>query len=127
MACLDDETVTHLHKVAIELGMDVLIEIHDENELARALKLSKSTHNIYGINNRNLNTFDVDLNTSIRLAKTLRENVGDDALIVSESGIHGADDVHLMQSHGIHHFLIGEQFMKTNNAGLALQNLLKSI
>lgn len=127
MACLDDETVAHLYNVAIELGMDVLIEIHDEQELIRALKLPKSTHNIYGINNRNLNTFDVDLNTSIRLAKTLRENVGDDTLIVSESGIHGADDVHLMQSHGIHHFLIGEQFMKTDNAGFALQKLLKSV
>lgn len=126
MACLDDKTVAHLHKLAIELGMDVLIEIHDEDELYRALKLPKSTHNIYGINNRNLNTFHVDLNTSIRLANTLRKSVGD-ALIVSESGIHGADDVHLMQSHGIHHFLIGEQFMKTDDAGVALKHLLDSI
>lgn len=127
MACLDDKTVAQLHNVATELDMDVLIEIHDEHELARALKLPKSAHNIYGINNRNLNTFNVDLNTSIRLAKSLRENVGDDALIVSESGIHGPDDIQLMQSHGIHHFLIGEQFMKTDNASLALAKLLKSI
>lgn len=127
MACLDDKTVARLHQVAIELGMDVLIEIHDEHELYRALELAKSAHNIYGINNRNLNTFDVDLNTSIRLADTLRKQLGDEALIVSESGIHGVDDVHLMQSHGIHHFLIGEQFMKTDDAGVALKNLLDGI
>lgn len=127
MACLDDETVAKLHHAAITLGMDVLIEMHDDNELDRALKLPRSTHNIYGINNRNLNTFDVDLNTSVRLAKKLRQSVGDDALIVSESGIHSADDVHFMQQEGIHHFLIGEQFMKTDNAGEALANLLASV
>lgn len=127
MACLDDETVATLHKTAIELGMDVLIEIHDESELHRALKLPKSAHNIYGINNRNLNTFDVDLNTTINLAKTLRDELGADALIVSESGIHGADDVHLMQRHDVHHFLIGEQFMKTDNAGQALAKLLSEV
>ncbi|MDO4451038.1 MAG: indole-3-glycerol phosphate synthase TrpC [Moraxella sp.] len=127
MACLDDETVATLHKTAIELGMDVLIEIHDESELHRALKLPKSAHNIYGINNRNLNTFEVDLNTTINLAKTLRDELGADALIVSESGIHGADDVHLMGRHDIHHFLIGEQFMKTDNVGQALAKLLSEV
>lgn len=127
MACLDDEMVADLHAIAVMLGMDVLIEMHDEDEMYRALKLPKSAHNIYGINNRNLNTFDVDLNTSIRLAKTLRDNLGDDVLVVSESGIHGADDIHLMREHGIHHFLIGEQFMKTNNAGRALATLLQSV
>lgn len=127
MACLDDETVATLHRTAIELGMDVLIEIHDERELYRALQLPKSAHNIYGINNRNLNTFEVNLNTSITLAKTLHEELGSDALIVSESGIHGADDVHLMQRHDIHHFLIGEQFMKTDNAGLALATLMSEV
>ncbi len=127
MACLDDDVVAQLHEIAVALGMDVLIEMHDEDELHRALKLPKSAHNIYGINNRNLNTFDVDLNTSIRLAKTLRENIGDDALVVSESGIHGVQDIHLMREHGIHHFLIGEQFMKTDDAGQALASFLQSV
>ncbi|WP_066801947.1 indole-3-glycerol phosphate synthase TrpC [Moraxella oblonga] len=127
MACLDDETVAMLHKIAIELGMDVLIEIHDESELFRALKLPKSTHNIYGINNRNLNNFEVNLNTTINLADTLRDELGSDVLIVSESGIHGADDIHLMQRHDVHHFLIGEQFMKTENAGQALAKLLSEV
>lgn len=127
MACLDDETVAMLHKIAIELGMDVLIEIHDESELFRALKLPKSTHNIYGINNRNLNNFEVNLNTTINLTNTLRDELGSDVLIVSESGIHGADDIHLMQRHDVHHFLIGEQFMKTENAGQALAKLLSEV
>lgn len=127
MACLDDETLVRLHASALSYGMDVLIEIHDENELMRALKLPQSCHNIYGVNNRNLNTFDVDLHTSIRLAKILRQHLGDDMMVVSESGIHTADDVHLMQSHHIHHFLIGEQFMKTDDAGLALADLLAKI
>lgn len=127
MACLDDPTVLRLHTTALAYGLDVLIEIHDETELERALHLPTSKHNIYGINNRNLNTFDVDLNTSIRLAARLREHLGNDALIVSESGIHDANDVHLMQAQGIRHFLIGEQFMKTDNAGEALAALLAQI
>lgn len=127
MACLDDKTVTHLHQIALSLGMDILIEIHTADELKRALKLPKSPHNIYGINNRDLNTFKVDLDHSIRLSKCLFDALGDDALVVSESGIHDAKDIHLMQQNNIHHFLIGEQFMKTNHAGIALQNLLNSL
>lgn len=127
MACLDDEIVFRLHALAIELGMDVLIEIHTQDELERALKLPKSKHNIYGINNRDLNTFKVDLAHSIRLCERLFEVLGDDALVVSESGINDADDIHLMQNNRIHHFLIGEQFMKTDNAGDALAKLLSSI
>ncbi len=127
MACLDDEMVARLHKTALEYGLDVLIEIHTDEELARALALPTSPHNIYGINNRNLNTFEVDLQNSIRLANKLRQALGDDALVVTESGIHGVDDIHLMQEHGIHHFLIGEQFMKTSDAGWTLAELLKSV
>lgn len=127
MACLNDDTLAWLHHTATTLGMDVLIEMHNEQELERALKLPKSVHTIYGINNRNLNTFDVDLNTSVRLANLLRDELGADALIVSESGIHSKDDIHLMQTHGIHRFLIGEQFMKTDHAGKALSNLLNAI
>lgn len=130
MACLDDETVKRLHTVATGLGMDVLIETHTEQELQRALNLPHSAHNIYGINNRDLNTFSVDLQTSISLKQVLVDAFATDEqtpLLVTESGIHSADDVALMQSHDIHHFLIGEQFMKTDNPGHALQSLLASV
>lgn len=127
MACLDDDTVHHLHKTATDLGLDVLIEIHTRDELERALRLPKSSHNIYGINNRDLNTFQVDLEHSIRLSQQLFAALGDDALVVSESGLNDADDIHLMQANDIHHFLIGEQFMKTDDAGAALAKLLSTI
>lgn len=67
MACLDDEQVQELHALSIKLGMDVLIEVHTKAELERALQLPRSDHNIYGINNRDLNTFDVDLQTTLDL------------------------------------------------------------
>lgn len=127
MACLNDEQVAALHAYAIRLGLDVLIEIHSEEELFRALKLPYSPHNLYGINNRDLKTFEVSLNNSIRLGAILKEELGADALIVSESGIHSAKDIHLLQNHGIEHFLIGEQFMKTADAGAALAALLEAV
>ena len=132
MACLDDAKAQELHALSIELGMDVLIEVHTNEELARALQLPRSEHNIYGINNRDLNTFEVDLQNTLDLKSTLLQAlVTDDtkqqALIVTESGIHSADDIHLMLDNGIQHFLIGEQFMKTDHPGQALQSLLASV
>jgi indole-3-glycerol phosphate synthase len=130
MACLDDATALALHQVSIELGMDVLIETHTEEELLRALKLPHSAHNIYGINNRDLNTFTVDLQTSVILKQVLLDAFADNEaapLLVTESGIHSADDIALMQSHDMHLFLIGEQFMKTDHPGNALQSLLASV
>jgi indole-3-glycerol phosphate synthase len=133
MACLDDTQVHKLHALSIELGMDVLIEIHTADELARALQLPRSEHNIYGINNRNLNTFEVDLQTTLDLKNTLLQSLAADSsdatppLIVTESGIHNVDDIRLMLSHNIQHFLIGEQFMKTDHPGQALQSLLASV
>jgi len=130
MACLDDATALALHQVSIELGMDVLIETHTEEELLRALQLPHSAHNIYGINNRDLNTFTVDLQTSVTLKQVLLDAFADDEaapLLVTESGIHSADDIALMQSHDMHLFLIGEQFMKTDHPGNALQSLLASV
>ena len=135
MACLDDAQVQELHALSINLGMDVLIEVHTAEELARALKLPRSNHNIYGINNRNLNTFEVDLQTTLDLKNMLLQALasGDNdesllkPLIVTESGIHSADDIELMLRHNIHHFLIGEQFMKTDHPGQALQSLLASV
>jgi len=134
MACLDDTQVQELHALSIELGMDVLIEVHTQSELDRALQLPRSAHNIYGINNRDLNTFDVDLQTTIDVKNILIEalyaaadNADQKPLIVTESGIHSSDDIRLMLSHDIQHFLIGEQFMKTDHPGQALQSLLAGV
>ena len=129
MACLDDTQVHELHALSIELGMDVLIEIHTKSELDRALTLPRSVHNIYGINNRDLNTFDVNLQTTLDLKNILIEALAVDditlkPLVVTESGIHSSDDIRLMLGHDIQHFLIGEQFMKTDHPGQALQSLL---
>ena len=138
MACLDDTQVQELHTLSIELGMDVLIEVHTKAELERALQLPRSAHNIYGINNRDLNTFDVDLQTTLELKNILIESLAADIdsgmllpktspLIVTESGIHSSDDIRLMLNNDIQHFLIGEQFMKTDHPGQALQSLLASV
>ena len=138
MACLDDDQVQELHALSIELGMDVLIEVHTKAELERALQLPRSAHNIYGINNRDLNTFDVDLQTTLELKNILIEALAADVdsgmllpktspLIVTESGIHSSDDIRLMLNNDIQHFLIGEQFMKTDHPGQALQSLLASV
>ncbi len=134
MACHDDTQVQELHALSIELGMDVLIEVHTQAELERALELPRSAHNIYGINNRDLNTFDVDLQTTLNLKDILLEALAADAdataqnpLIVTESGIHSSEDIRLMLNHDIQHFLIGEQFMKTDHPGQALQSLLAGV
>ncbi|GAF57039.1 indole-3-glycerol phosphate synthase [Psychrobacter sp. JCM 18901] len=132
VACLDDAQVQELHALSIELGMDVLIEVHTQSELERALQLPRSEHNIYGINNRDLNTFDVDLQTTLDLKNILNDALATDSaeqkpLIVTESGIHSSDDIRLMLSNDIQHFLIGEQFMKTDHPGQALQSLLAGV
>jgi len=132
MACLDDAQVRELHALSIELGMDVLIEVHTQSELERALQLPRSAHNIYGINNRDLNTFDVDLQITLDLKNILNDALAADSaeqkpLIVTESGIHSSDDIRLMLSNDIQHFLIGEQFMKTDHPGQALQSLLAGV
>ncbi|QOD11711.1 indole-3-glycerol phosphate synthase TrpC [Psychrobacter sp. 28M-43] len=132
MACLDDAQVRELHALSIELGMDVLIEVHTQSELERALQLPRSVHNIYGINNRDLNTFDVDLQNTLDLKNILNDALATDSaeqkpLIVTESGIHSSDDIRLMLSNEIQHFLIGEQFMKTDHPGQALQSLLAGV
>jgi len=94
----------------------VLIEVHDEDELKRALTLNPT---MLGINNRNLHTFDVDLQTTLRL----KEMIPDDCLIVTESGIHTTEDVEMMQSNGINSFLVGEAFMRAPDPGAKLKEL----
>lgn len=127
VACLEDDKLHELHKVACDLGMDVLIEVHTQKELERALQLPDSEHNIYGINNRDLNTFTTDLNTSIKLKAYVDNQSTRPQLLVTESGIHSTEDMQLMLNNQISSFLIGEQFMKTDNPGETLASLLSSL
>ena len=119
-ALLDDQKLHDYCQTAQELGMAVLVESHTEEELQRALRIPTP---LMGINNRSLHTFATDLNTSICLSKLIPF----DKIIITESGIHHHDDIQLMQSHGIHTFLIGEQLMQAQNIGLELNRLLNGI
>lgn len=120
MACLEDGQLAELHDLAIKLGMNVLIECHNQQEVERALNLPNHANNIYGINNRNLNNFVTSLQNTLDLRRFFPEN----SLLVTESGIHSADDIKLMLANQIHCFLIGEQFMQSVNPGQTLAKLL---
>ena len=96
--------------------MDVLVEVHDADELQRALKL---TCPLIGINNRNLRTFEVSLQTTIDLLA----DIPSDRIVVTESAIHTRDDVQLMRSHQVNAFLVGEAFMRAPEPGKMLQQL----
>ncbi|KHF24148.1 indole-3-glycerol phosphate synthase TrpC [Solemya velum gill symbiont] len=115
-ACLEDAQMRNLNTLAHQLGMDVLIEVHDAEELERALPLN---NRLIGINNRNLRTFDVSLQTTIDLL----EMIPDDRIVVTESGIHSREDVKLMRDNSINAFLVGEAFMRTPNPGKTLAEL----
>lgn len=116
VAALEQLRLEELLGLAVETGMDALIEVHDEAEMERALALD---HQLIGVNNRNLNTFETSLATSERL-KTMLPG---DQLLVTESGIRDAEDVKRMQSSGINAFLVGEAFMREADPGLALQRM----
>jgi len=116
VAALDDETLASLHQQARSLGMDVLVEVHDRDELERALRLDLE---LVGINNRDLRTFDTCLDTTIDLL----ELVPDDCLVVTESGIHTRDDIALMRQYDVHAFLVGEAFMRAPDPGVELREL----
>jgi len=115
-ACLDDGQMRELEALALSLNMAVLVEVHDEHELERALRL---TTPLVGINNRNLRTFEVSLQTTL----SLRDRIPADRLLVTESGILSAEDVALMREHGVHAFLVGEAFMRAETPGKALADL----
>ena len=115
-AALEQALMQELTSLAIESGMDVLIEVHDEVEMERALRLD---HELIGVNNRNLNTFETSLATSERL-KTMLTG---DQMLVTESGIRTAGDVKRMQGSGINTFLVGEAFMREEDPGLALKRM----
>jgi indole-3-glycerol phosphate synthase len=115
-ACLDDAQMRDLEALALSLNMAVLIEVHDGAELDRALALRSP---LLGINNRNLKTFEVSLDTTLGL----QARVPADRLIITESGIATAADVQRMRQAGIHAFLVGEAFMRADEPGLALEQL----
>jgi indole-3-glycerol phosphate synthase len=115
-AALNDEQMQRLYSAADELGMDVLIEVHNSDELARALQLPTR---LIGINNRNLKTFEVTLETTFGLLGKVPE----DRIVVTESGIHRTDHVAAMRGHNVHAFLVGEALMKAEDPGLRLVEL----
>lgn len=116
VAALEDTDLESLTSAAQAFGMDVLAEVHDRTELERALRLDLP---LIGINNRNLRTFEVQLETTLELL----EEIPEDRLVVTESGIHSPDDVRLMHRHGVHAFLVGERFMRAEDPGLKLAEL----
>ena len=108
MAALTDNEAKCIEKKAIELGMDVILEIHNQKELERALLLNSK---LIGINNRDLNSFITNLNTTADLIKF----IPNDYLVISESGISTKDDIKFIMDFEVNSFLIGENFMKSNN------------
>lgn len=117
VAALADQQMQELEATAHELGLDVLVEVHNQQELERALSLLKTP--LLGINNRNLHNFEVSLQTTIELY----QQVPSDRLVVTESGILTQQDVQLMLDNGIYSFLIGEAFMRADNPGEQLKSL----
>ncbi len=115
-ACLEDAQMVEMENIARSLDMAVLVEVHDGEELDRALKLKTP---LLGINNRNLRTFEVSLQTTLELQK----RVPAEKLLVTESGILTPDDVKTMRDAGINAFLVGEAFMRADEPGDALAKL----
>ncbi len=116
VAALSTRQLCDYHAAALDLGLDVLIEVHDLAELERALELSPS---LIGINNRDLRTFGTQLSTTYDLL----EYIPDDVIVVTESGIHERAQVSEMRSRGVNAFLVGEAFMRERDPGAALSRL----
>ncbi|HEX2596415.1 MAG TPA: indole-3-glycerol phosphate synthase TrpC [Luteimonas sp.] len=116
VAALDDARLAELTVLALDLGMDVLVEVHDIDELERALQVPAP---LLGINNRNLRTFEVSLDTTL----DLRDAVPRDRILVTESGIASPADVRRMREGGVDAFLVGESFMRDPEPGAALQRM----
>ena len=116
VAALEDGPLIDMANLAQELGMDVLVEVHDIDELERALQTDCQ---LIGVNNRNLRTFDVSLDTSLELKAAMPA----DRIMVTESGISTREDVARMRGAGIHTFLVGESFMRQPDPGAALKTM----
>ena len=119
-AILSREEIKTLSELAKKLGLDVLLEVHNEAELEKSLMPSLD---MLGVNNRNLKTFDVDLNTS----KSLSVKIPDDFVKVSESGISSVEAIRELKEYGYQGFLIGENFMKTDNPGVSASGFIKKL
>lgn len=119
VSILEDDALQRLYHLARHLGMDVLIEVHDKEELIRSLPIGAT---LVGINNRNLRTFDTSLNTTIDLLSMIPE----DRIVVTESGIHTTEHIQLMRDHKVDSFLVGEAFMRAKNPGTELKKLFFS-
>jgi indole-3-glycerol phosphate synthase len=117
VACLADAQMRDLEALAHSLGMAVLVEVHDEAELERALRLRTP---LIGINNRNLRTFEVSLDTTLAMLP----RVPAERLVVSESGIHAPADIARLRSAGVRAYLVGEAFMRAPDPGVALASLI---
>ena len=117
VAALSDRQMADLEACARDAGLDVLVEVHDAAELQRALQLRTR---LVGINNRDLRSFDVDLQTTL----SLLDQVPEDRLLVTESGILGPEDVALMRANGVNAFLVGEAFMRAPDPGVALRQMI---
>ncbi len=118
VAALGQDEMVELERIALALGMAVLVEVHDAHELARALGLQTP---LVGINNRNLRTFETRLETTL----SLLERIPQGRLVITESGILVPADVLLMRSAGVEAFLVGEVFMRAPDPGVALANLFR--
>ena len=116
VAALDHGLMRELEACAHEIGMDVLVEVHDADELDAALTLKTA---LLGINNRNLRTFETTLDTTINLLPRIPEN----KLVITESAIRTRDDVQRMRDHAVHAFLVGEAFMRAQDPGAELAQL----
>ena len=119
-ACLEKDQIKSFSSLAKEIGLEVLIEIHDENELKKCLI---DTIDMIGVNNRNLKTFEVDINTSIKLSNMIPKKFTK----ISESGISNYNEIIKLRKYGFKGFLIGELFMKNNNPGKEVLNLIQNI
>ena len=121
VSALDDGQLLALYREAMAIGLDVLVEVHDADELARALRLPPidGREALIGVNNRNLRTFEVSLDTTL----SLRAAMPAGRPLVTESGIATREDVQRMRDHGIDAFLVGESFMRDADPGAALQRL----
>jgi indole-3-glycerol phosphate synthase len=115
-ACLEERQMRELEALALDLGMAVLVEVHDTAELERALALKTP---LIGINNRNLRSFETRLETTLGLLP----RVPKDRIVVTESGILSPADVARMRAAGVHTFLVGEAFMRAPDPGAALKKL----